>query len=65
LVHILASDGHGASYRRPILSKGHERVAALIGEEAARRLVEEYPRAVIDDQPITPPPPQRVEGFEV
>ena len=65
LVHILASDGHGASYRRPILSKGHERVAALIGEEAARRLVEEYPRAVIDDQPITPPPPKRVEGFEV
>lgn len=47
LVHILASDGHSSHYRLPQLSEGRRVAAQLIGEEAAFKLVQHNPAAVI------------------
>lgn len=51
LVHIIASDGHTARGRRtPILSHGVAAVAKLIGDEAAHRMVEDIPQAILQDK---------------
>ena len=48
LAHILASDGHAArGERAPLLSAGVEAAARLVGMPAARRMVEDLPRAII------------------
>ena len=47
-VHFLATDAHRPYRRPPILSKGRDAAAAIIGEERARALVEDNPRAVIE-----------------
>lgn len=47
MVHILASDGHSSQYRLPRLTEGLRVAMQLIGEEAARKLVEDNPSAVI------------------
>jgi protein-tyrosine phosphatase len=46
-VHILASDGHSSHYRLPRLTEGVRVAAQLIGEEAALKLVQDNPAAVI------------------
>jgi protein-tyrosine phosphatase len=58
-VHFLATDTHRPHRRPPILSRGRDAAAAIIGEEAARALVEMNPRAVIEGKPlqVTPPLP--------
>ncbi len=48
LVHFLASDGHSADWRPPVLSAGVKAAAKLIGPEAARRLVVDNPARVIE-----------------
>lgn len=59
MVHVLASDAHGPPPRRPAaLAPGRARAAALIGEEAARALVLDTPRAILEDRPVHPPAPQ-------
>jgi protein-tyrosine phosphatase len=57
LVHVIASDSHDVRYRPPILSEGLRAAAAEVGEAAARRLVEEIPRAILEGRPIEPPEP--------
>ena len=52
-VHFLATDAHRPDRRPPILSRGRDAAAGLIGEEKARRLVEDNPLAVVRGQPIT------------
>jgi protein-tyrosine phosphatase len=52
LVHIIASDAHDPKRRTPVLSKARAVAAAMVGEEAANRLVSDYPSMVIADQPI-------------
>jgi len=47
LVHFLASDGHSSQYRLPRLSEGLRVAGQLIGKEAATKLVEDNPAAVI------------------
>jgi protein-tyrosine phosphatase len=47
LVHVLASDSHDVKYRPPLLSESVRAAAAIVGEEAARRMVEETPRAIL------------------
>lgn len=47
LVHILASDGHSSRHRQPLLSEGLHVAMQLIGKEAAIKLVEDNPAAVI------------------
>ncbi len=61
LVHIIASDAHGPTYRPPKLSAARELAAGLIGEEAAAALVEHHPAALVNDHmPENLPAPQEV-----
>lgn len=54
LAHILASDTHDPALRRPGLSEARDYVAARWGEPLARAMVEDHPRAVLEDRPIDP-----------
>ena len=51
-VHFLATDAHDTKRRPPVLSGGRDEVAELCGDDVARALVEENPRAVISGQPL-------------
>lgn len=53
LVHVLATDAHGHDVRTPRLSEGLGEAARSIGEEAARRLVLENPRGIVEGKPVT------------
>jgi len=54
-VHFLATDTHRPEKRPPVLSRGRSSAAGIIGEEAARILVEDNPMAVVNGMPIAPP----------
>lgn len=56
-VHFLATDTHRPNRRPPILSKGRDAAAAIIGAGRARALVEDNPRAAIDGEALQAPPP--------
>jgi protein-tyrosine phosphatase len=56
-VHFLATDTHRTKSRPPILSKGRDAAAAIIGEARASALVEANPRAVINGEALEVPPP--------
>jgi protein-tyrosine phosphatase len=58
LAHLIASDSHGVDRRPPVLSVARDRAAALVGEAAARAMVSDTPRRVIEDQPIELPAPK-------
>jgi protein-tyrosine phosphatase len=60
LAHIIASDAHSPNSRPPILSEARKLVAEALGEETARRAVEELPRRIVDGQPIYVPDPAEV-----
>lgn len=51
-VHFLATDTHRPEKRPPVLSRGRDAAAAIIGSDAARMLVEDNPRAVVAGLPI-------------
>jgi protein-tyrosine phosphatase len=57
LVHVVASDAHDLSYRRPELSEAAEEIARLFDERRSRAMVQDYPRAVVLGEPIEPPDP--------
>jgi protein-tyrosine phosphatase len=57
-VHFLATDTHRPNRRPPILSKGRDAAAAIVGVDRARALVEDNPRAVIKGEPVQAPPPK-------
>lgn len=65
LVHMVASDMHRAAVTRlPFLARAQERAAELVGEEQARRLFVDTPRAIIeggnpDIDPFRPRPSKR------
>jgi protein-tyrosine phosphatase len=67
LIHVLASDGHDVRYRPPILSEGARAAALVVGESAARRMVEETPRAILEGRDVEteeqPGPPLPGRGF--
>ncbi|OEU53149.1 MAG: hypothetical protein BA871_01415 [Desulfuromonadales bacterium C00003096] len=46
-VHFLATDAHSPTHRRPVLSEGVSAAAAIIGEQAALKLVTSNPAAVV------------------
>ena len=52
LIHFLATDGHGAGFRRPVLSKSLKIASQLIGSEAANRLVLDNPKTILDGEYI-------------
>ncbi|MFQ5724260.1 MAG: tyrosine-protein phosphatase [Terriglobia bacterium] len=52
LVHFVASDAHDTRGRPPRLSRARARVAEKYGEEVARALFVENPRAALDSRPL-------------
>ncbi len=50
--HFLASDSHGKHKRSTRLSKAVQKIQALVGEEEALALVEDNPKAVVEDREI-------------
>lgn len=60
LAHIIASDAHSPNSRPPVLSEARKLLADTLGEEIARRAVEDLPRRIIDGQPIYVPDPADV-----
>jgi protein-tyrosine phosphatase len=56
-VHFLATDTHRANRRPPILSAGRDAAAEIVGEEAARKLVQDNPGAVVEGKSFDPGPP--------
>jgi len=59
LVHVIASDAHSALRRPPVLSKALEYAASLLGPDYARKLVEDYPSAIITGKTFNIPEPVR------
>ncbi len=57
LIHVVASDSHDVRYRPPILSEVRRFLAERSGEETARRLLEEIPRAILDSRDVDAPGP--------
>lgn len=55
LVHFVASDAHGAEWRPPGLRQARRVISSTWGEELARRLTVDNPRAVIEDRPLPDP----------
>jgi len=52
LVHIIASDAHGAIGRPPGLSRAVEAAAKIVGESKAKAMVTEVPRAILDNKAL-------------
>jgi len=65
LVHVLASDAHDVRHRPPSLSDAVRAAGRLVGSEAARRLVEDNPRAILEGREVETleEPPERPAGF--
>jgi protein-tyrosine phosphatase len=60
LCHFVASDGHSAGRRPPVLSAARAEVERLAGAGVARRLFEENPARALRDAPIAAAPePER------
>jgi protein-tyrosine phosphatase len=62
-VHVLATDAHDTKHRIPALSAAREKVAKLCGDEVARALVDDNPRAIISDKrlPYFPNPVMKMK----
>ena len=58
MVHILASDGHRADKRTPLVSAGFQRVAELAGPDAARR-IEQNATRILAGRTLNLPEPDR------
>jgi protein-tyrosine phosphatase len=51
-VHVLASDAHDTKQRVPGLSKARAAAAAIVGEDVAKALVDDNPRAIVNNQEL-------------
>ena len=61
-VHVIASDAHDTRHRRPILSQARAAAAEIAGEEVARALIEENPRAILCGQQLPYSPKPALKG---
>ena len=52
LVHVVASDAHGITWRPPDLGEARREIASRWGEETAWRLCVGHPRAIIQDRTL-------------
>ncbi len=63
LVHVIASDTHfPRGPRSPDLLRGVAAAARIVGEERARAMVFDTPKAILDDQPVDVEPPVEAGG---
>ena len=60
LIHIIASDAHSTDARPPILSAAVRAAEKIVGKEEARRMVTEYPQAIIDGRRPNVPDPSPI-----
>ena len=58
LVHFVASDAHGPTGRPPGLSRARREISRRWGEETARQLTDDNPRAVVENRPVAVPAAQ-------
>ncbi len=59
LVHVIASDTHRPEgNREPLLAAAHDRLAELVGEDAAQTALYANPTAVVRGEPLSPVEPQ-------
>ena len=63
LVHLVASDAHGATRRRPLWRRVYERLAELGGPDWADRLCRENPARVLAGQQVLEVPPISIGFF--
>jgi protein-tyrosine phosphatase len=66
LAHFVASDAHDTDYRSPALDEVYAHLAGRYGEERARLLLVENPKAAIEGRPLDPAaflPPRRHKWF--
>jgi tyrosine-protein phosphatase YwqE len=58
LIHVLGTDAHNSTDRAPRFKEALRIIEPIIGLENARALVEDNPRAVLDDKslPFLPEP---------
>jgi len=57
LVHFIASDAHSANGRPPVLSDAVREAAKIVGKEQARKMVTEYPQAILEGRRPSLPEP--------
>jgi protein-tyrosine phosphatase len=57
LIHVIASDTHSTHRRPPILSAGVKAAEKIVGKEEARKMVTEYPQAIIEGRKPNVPEP--------
>lgn len=50
-VHFLATDAHSHTHRPPKLNAGYQAAERILGAEAAQKLVQQHPLAVVDNCP--------------
>lgn len=50
LVHVIASDAHSPIARPPILSMAVKVVSEMLGEEAAKKMVLEHPKMILEGE---------------
>ena len=59
LVHLIASDAHFPRGRRsPLLTVAVDAAAVIVGQERARAMVVDTPKAILDDVPVEVDPPR-------
>lgn len=64
MVHLLATDSHGPHLRRmPDLAEAHALVGELMGRDVADGLTEHTPAAILADEPVEVPTPERVRRW--
>jgi protein-tyrosine phosphatase len=49
-VHVMATDAHNVTKRRPRFRAARERVAALVGEEIAQSLFVDNPKSIVESR---------------
>jgi protein-tyrosine phosphatase len=57
LLHFIASDAHSVNGRPPVLSPSVREAAKIVGDEEARKMVTEYPQAILEGRTPDVPEP--------
>lgn len=56
-IHLVATDAHSTGARFASVDRGLDRIRTLVGEERLRQLVDDVPRALLDDADLPQPVP--------